>query len=563
MIQFVSAVLALGVLTISPQQNRQLDQISVGTGTIVGTVTDDRTGLPISGAVVSISGTTHPPTPEVTTDGDGQFVFAAVAAGRYSISAKHGGYFDGSFGQRQPLGPGTSLTLSTGERRSGANVTLVRPAAITGTVLDDAGEPVVKLEVRAYARSYLGGRPHFSELGSGLTDDRGAYRIGLLPAGDYIVGVPVTRPRAAADAEPDAAIARDGGAVSQLPPAANGRAELFPSSYFPAGVAASAATVVSVAFGELHRNVDLQVRPAPGFRIRGTVLLKAGAKRGIRVKLTAVDEEMFEGSDLASTVVSDDGSFAVGGVPPGQYILRVDTPEAWATEMISISDDDLGDIHVQMHDPLQVTGRLEFSGSRPDPDSETIQQLQLSVERADGVTLPGKPETGIDRTGHGFSIRGLMPGRYVVRMNRGLPSWYLRAVMYQGRDVSQSGFDITSSDITGLTATFTDRPPSITGRVTGAADTGDVMVFVFPQDQQRWVDFGSEGRGFRAVSIQSGAFEVLDLPAGDYIAVAIVGDTSLQWRQPSFLQQAARLGSPVRVTDGTNTQIELKVTVIR
>ena len=71
----------------------------------------------------------------------------------------------------------------------------------------------------------------------------------------------------------------------------------------------------------------------------------------------------------------------------------------------------------------------------------TSKNFTLDTD-ADGIALVTKPEVTIDRSGRGFVISGLAPGRYVARLNRGLASWYLRSVTYQGRDVTQSAFEI-------------------------------------------------------------------------------------------------------------------------
>jgi hypothetical protein len=528
---------------------------------ISGTISDARTGLPIAGARVEISGTSRPPDAEVFTDNGGTFVFSNIAAGRYAIKAKRSGYFDADFGQRQPLGPGTPIALNDGERMTGLSIPLVKPAAVTGTVLDDGGEPVVKLAVRAYVRTFKGGRPHYEAIATGLTDDRGVYRIGRLVAGDFLVGVPVTRPRGTSDDDDDGTMPRDGGALAFLPPAGNGRAQVYPSAYFPAGVAAPYATAVALDFGEVRRNIDLQIRPAPAYRVTGSLLLRPGAKRTGRVRLAAVDEDAFEGGEVASIAVAESGTFAVGGIPPGQYVLRAETADAWAAELISISDADLTDVQLQMRGPLRVSGRVSFEGDRPEPDAETSQGLSLSIERADGGAMTAEPNFSLDRTGRNFVITGVLPGRYVVRLERGLPSWLLRSASLQGRDVSLTAFEVTNADVQGLAVTLTDRITSVSGTVSGAEN--NVSVFVFPQDQQRWVDFGSEGRAFRVIDAGNGPFEVTELPPGDYVFVAAVGDSNLTWKQPSFLQAALRVGTAVRVVEGAPARVDLKVVVVR
>src|SRR5205085_8153789 len=64
-------------------------------------------------------------------------------------------------------------------------------AAIAGNITDDFGEPVVGTPVSAALIRPSGdgaaAAGSVTQLGTGQTDDLGDYRIGGLPAGDYIV----------------------------------------------------------------------------------------------------------------------------------------------------------------------------------------------------------------------------------------------------------------------------------------------------------------------------------------------------------------------------------------
>ena len=73
---------------------------------------------------------------------------------------------------------------------------------ISGTVTDEAGEPVIGVELRAFERRYLAGQRRLVPGGTQLTDDRGVYRFGTLQPGDYLVAFvsrEVTMPAAAAE----------------------------------------------------------------------------------------------------------------------------------------------------------------------------------------------------------------------------------------------------------------------------------------------------------------------------------------------------------------------------
>jgi hypothetical protein len=556
-----AAILAIAGL-FAPPQDRARDQVTVGTSVVLGTVTDARTGLPVSGAIVTIAGTTRPPDTEVRSDGEGQFIIDHVAAGRYSIAVKRSGYFDAEFGQRQPLGVGETFTLNDGERRAGVDISMVKPAALLGTVLDDAGQPVVKLDVHAYRRSYAGGRPRYTAVGIDATDDRGVFRIGHLPAGDYIIGVPVTRPRGIDDGDRSADMPRDGGAVSALPQI-SGRSQVYAPAFFPSGVAPASATVVTVDFGEVRRNVDFQVRPAPALRVAGIVTKRPGSKGNPRIRLAPVGGPLFEEGEIADVSASESGAFAINAVPPGQYRLQASLNGGWADEPLSLSDSDVEDVRMLMRDPLRVSGRIAFEGTQTDPGRAADAELAVRVDRADGLRIEQPPAFTLDATGRNFTLAGLPPGRYLLAVDRAPAGWSLKSTSYQGRDVSQSAFDLTTGDAGGIVITLTDRSAIVSGRVSGAGADADIAVFVFPRDPQRWVDFGPSGSGFRAIQTRAGRFDIRDLPPGDYIAIAAETDVALAWKTPDFLQAAARNGTPFQLSDGATYQLDLTVSAIK
>lgn len=179
------------------------------TGLIVGRVIDASSGRGVPGAVVMISGgpaggfdmfsdglssrsgsAAGAGPQQVRTTQDGHFVFRGLRPGRYSLTAQKAGYVDGAYGRRIPNGADRSLALAEGERIGTIDIPVWRHAAIVGRVIDEAGEPVVGILVRAMRRAALAGRRQFVPAGIERTDDRGIYRISRLAPGDYFVVVP-------------------------------------------------------------------------------------------------------------------------------------------------------------------------------------------------------------------------------------------------------------------------------------------------------------------------------------------------------------------------------------
>ena len=64
-----------------------------------------------------------------------------------------------------------------------------RQAVITGTVVDEAGDPIVGARVQSFAREFMGGRPRYVAGTAGVTDDRGVYRLAGLAPGEFKIAV--------------------------------------------------------------------------------------------------------------------------------------------------------------------------------------------------------------------------------------------------------------------------------------------------------------------------------------------------------------------------------------
>lgn len=174
------------------------------TSMVVGQVVDGATGAPIGDAIVRLSASrvADPTAPRdrVMADGEGRFFFSELPAGAYALQAAKDGYVPGQFGQRDPRGQSQTLTLAANERVTDVRIRLWKYAAIAGRVVDEAGEPVVGVAVRALRKDVIAGRIQFGSteiapefVPSTLTDDRGMFRLSQLTPGTYAVAVPSTQ----------------------------------------------------------------------------------------------------------------------------------------------------------------------------------------------------------------------------------------------------------------------------------------------------------------------------------------------------------------------------------
>src|SRR5262249_5871262 len=161
-------------------------------GAITGVVTKAGSSLPLKGAQVAVrrvdAGGKTSETVSAKTDVSGGFVAAGLDPGQYRITVERDGYIRQEYGQRSLTGPGTSVSVSAGQRLP-LEFHLTPAGVISGRILDETGEPLYRAAVQAYTYQYRDGKRSLSSVASGLTNDLGEYRLFWLSPGEYFVSV--------------------------------------------------------------------------------------------------------------------------------------------------------------------------------------------------------------------------------------------------------------------------------------------------------------------------------------------------------------------------------------
>jgi hypothetical protein len=574
-------------------------------GVIGGRVVDVATGRPLSNVVVMISGPTigeRPgpgEAPRILTGADGRFLFTALGAGTFTIYALKTGYTHPGGTPSTPVGS-QNVTLVDRRRADDVVVRLARNGAITGTVTDEAGEPLVGVQVRALYKSIIGGRARFLPLGgpssrlgsTTTTDDRGVYRLSNLLPGEYLiaaaapqVSVPMATLKGAGlgtvrmvfeaggvmalPGSPQAiqvgdAAYRLGGGNATPPPPSEQRLFVYPPTFHPSALTPAQATRVAIAAGEERASVDLQMQPARAGRVSGVLAGIDVPVTPITVRLVPAEhDELSFGEDLLVTL-TDGGSFVFPAVPPGAYFLRAQRrgsradgspPDAglFLDMPIAATGDDIDGVIAVLHPGSRVTGRFEFEGTAERPTPLQIPRIVLGVEPYNALTSSTfMPPPRGDESGQ-FASPEYAPGKYFLRVMESPPGWMYKSATLGGRDITDTPLDLRRGDVTGIVLTFTDRWSGLGGSVRNAEGAPDTtaMVLAFPVDRQSWSDFGNNPRRLRASRPNAkGEFNLSSLPPGDYYAVAVPAAQATNWREPATLETLARIASRITIGEG-------------
>ena len=274
-------------------------------GSISGRVTIKEKGA--AGVVVSLRrnefGMPLESLPRATTDQDGFYRIANVAAGSYEVLPVAPAFVPAD-GREQR---GKSVLVGEDENIESINFSLVRGGVITGKITDADGRPVIQQQVNVYKSDAFQPpqpgtpqRPVFAASGV-QTDDRGIYRVfGLFPG----------RYKVAAGRSEDVF-------SSTLGP----QRSTYKQVFHPDATEHGKATVIEVGEGTEATNVDITLgRALQTFAVAGRVV---DGERGLPVPdiRLGVQRNMGQRVELAMAFGNSNtqGDFIIEGLIPGKY----------------------------------------------------------------------------------------------------------------------------------------------------------------------------------------------------------------------------------------------------
>jgi protocatechuate 3,4-dioxygenase beta subunit len=375
-----------------------------------------------------------------------------------------------------------------------------------------------------------------------------------------------------------------------------GRWRAYATTYYPGTLTASMADPITIGSGEDRTGVDLVMRYVPTSSVSGVVNGPGGPGAQYALRLVPSETGEWSADQEIATAVSDaSGAFTFLAVPAGRYVIQTlkvprdasayyfnsdvpltpvaggragapptpqppPEPMLWGMAAVTVGDADIGGISVALREGLTVSGRLEFSGSKPRPDPQRLAQVPIVIEPVSGRdTIPQQgPPSRVQPDGR-FVSAPRAPGKYFVRVG-GPPSGFIvQSVTANGVDATEVPIEL-SANVANVVVTFTDLIPSITGIVHGIpADADPPGIVIFPADTTAWKDFGLNPARMRMTraNVQSGAFSFGSIVAGDYYAVAIKDEYSSDWMNPLFLEVLARSAQRFALTPGEKRTLDL------
>ncbi len=274
--------LATPVVVLADQHTAGVNFHLYRLGALSGVVTDQLSGTPIMGAVVTAY--RQGPGAEAAaarTDEHGAYVISGLQPGDYLVRAVAGGYLAEWYPEAATVREASSVAVAAGDTCAGVDFTLSAGGSITGTVNDrHSGEPIAGARVEV-----TGAAGPFTAVA--FTGRDGAYTVTGLPSGSYIVQ----------------ASARD-----------------YVPIYFDGALRRAEATAVVVTAPDTVSRIDFSLPPRllVGAAISGLVTDERTGEplRGVRVFALPLSLGQIH-RDLTDST----GAYLLRGLLPGRYIV--------------------------------------------------------------------------------------------------------------------------------------------------------------------------------------------------------------------------------------------------
>ena len=473
-------------------------------GTVLdGIVLENLSGRPVARARVSleaIQGGAAVSVGSILTDSGGRFSFRSLGAGAYLLSAGRGGYAIAKHGQKRWNGPGAPIVLGAAGQFF-AELRLPRLGAIGGLVLDENHLGLANHPVYAYRA----GEQPLRMVASGVSDDRGVFRIAGLEPGRYYAR---TGPR-------------------QL----EGGRSLLPT-FFGQSTALAEAKQVEVELDREAGGIDIEPLPGRLGRLVGRVL------GGVPATV-----ELYSDTGKREAQVPADGSFDFDQLGPGDYHIlalagAAQPRAAWRRLR-------LGEGTTETSLPLgrlpTVRVRSEEKSGRPiDPRRVTVflRRTQPPVENSVLV--------------QGGETAALPPGEYQAAAVAP-PEFYIDSFRMPRSSRRPNEFEAAPFDALELTVILSADPAILRGRVL-AADGKPVPgapVFLNAIDPELRGRLAG-GRSLRAD--QNGEYRFYGLPPGRYALFS-----SFEIPQPQEAEWGTLAVSTIELEPNRQVTLDLKL----
>ncbi|MEO8593926.1 MAG: carboxypeptidase-like regulatory domain-containing protein [Candidatus Solibacter sp.] len=333
--------------------------------------------------------------------------------------------------------------------------------------------------------------------------------------------------------------------ATNQPPAGGAPPESEVPTYYPSETNEFKAAPVEVKAGDELRGVDILMRRAQTFSVRGTLVMPAGMPQG-SIALT-MSPKGAQNNFAASyrTAAGPGGSFEFRGVSPGTYVISGRLQALFGRREVAVTAANVEGVSVTMSPAVAVAGLIKMDGAVP----AVWPSVTLASE--DG-SFNGTLRPGAD--GKFPAPATLPPMDYAIQLGALPAGVYLKSMRFGNQDVLRGKLDLSTGS-GALEIVLSRNAAVLTGKVTDTAGVSmqGVQIAAWPRN-------ADQGGPVHLANIdQDGNFSIADFAPGDYWAAAWEALPAALSIDPGFLGRFQSSAAALHLEEGERTKADLKV----
>jgi Carboxypeptidase regulatory-like domain len=338
----------------------------------------------------------------------------------------------------------------------------------------------------------------------------------------------------------------------------------YPVILYPNASSTENATPLSIDAGA-EEIANFSLIPAAAHVVKGKVIGAEDGNTNISLAPVSGGFAFFGGN---STRVAEDGTFELKSVLPGTYWLNAlnfsASKQESAGKKITVGDTDLNGVVLNFQSTsFEVHGNIRLLGNTARDLTNTVVYMwpavtESSAESDNEPVYFSNTQVEVKKDGSftmfvGRGSRRLFP--QVVSSFGYKEGWYLKAVYFGGRDVTDTGF----IPVAGVNLLLTYSPDS--GQVNGVVTDKDghpapgADVVLVPDESRR----SRQDLYERTVSDQLGQFHIRGVAPGTYKAFALEDLDGDEYLDSDFLKEHLSAAQDIKVEEKGSYTVDLKL----